>query len=230
MKKIAMILALGLVSVSLAISQETKTEKKEELRPSQETGVVKTLQLAFDLAKYGYENDSPVALLQAAEIYATVSTQKADKGTKEGEETTAEEKNAQKEPFTAEKLIADAKKMAGKDKTVAALAKDVERKAKKSTRGAVGGAKYDYDWLYGGNTCTYTVNFVAGTYCEVGVNSVSGYDFDIFLYDQWGNLCFSENSYAPSGYIWFYPNYTGPYKVVIKNGSSYRANYEFYSN
>ena len=139
MKKIAMILTVGLVSLSLAISQESSAEKNAEAEAKVKANIV----LTYGLADYGYENDSASALLQSAEIMMQVqkdlTTVEFHKDEKPADEVVAEEK---KPEYTADGLIADAKKLAGKDKNLLAWAKSLEKAAKTSTRGYGYGNRY----------------------------------------------------------------------------------------
>ena len=152
------IIAMSLIGISLtgfAQDIEEKVEAEQSRSPE-----LAALQTAADLAKYGYANYSPTALIEAARIFAVTQVQEADfKKTKAG--TPSGDKKEQRVSFDPQQLLSDAKKIAGKDKTVLALAKRVEEEvaASSSTRGAVGGAKYSEDRVYGKDYVDYQCKF-----------------------------------------------------------------------
>ena len=228
MKKIAMILTIGLTIASVVMAQAIPTEPKEEVK--QESMDITNLKLAYDLADYGYKNDSASALLQAAEIIAQVQKKKADvEAKKEG--TSVENPDANTSDYSAATLIADAKKLAGKDKNLLAWAKDVEKLASKSTRGASGGALYDANFAYanGGKTY-YNWYFDGGRFAEVAVHSMDGADLDLYIYDENGNLIVKDDSYGSSAYCSFSPRWTGIFQVYVVNNARYNATFEILTN
>lgn len=224
MKKIVMIFAVGLACVSLAISQSQKKEAAPE------NSDIANLRLAYDLATYGYKNDSASALLQAAEIIVSVPKQKADvKAEQKG--TSAESPDGAKSDFSAGAMIADARKLAGKDKALLAWASDLEKVASKSTRGASGGALYDASFVYAnGGTTRYNWYFDAGRTAEVAVYSVDGADLDLVILDENGNIIASDEGYAVNAYCRFTPKWTGVFTVVVYNNARYNASFEIVTN
>jgi len=129
MKKIAMILVVGLVSTMLAIAQESTVQNDAEKK------LLDNIVLAYNLADYGYENDSASALLQAAEIMLQIQKDMVSAELR-NEETSNESIENEKPDYSVEQLLNDAKKLAGKDKNLLAWAKDVEKVSKTSTRGS----------------------------------------------------------------------------------------------
>lgn len=223
MKKIVMIFAVGLACVSLAISQSQKKEAAPE------NSDIANLHLAYELATYGYANDSASSLLQAAEIITQIPKQKADIKTEKAG-TSAENPNKAKSDFSASTLIADAKKLAGKDKNLLDWAASLEKVASKSTRGATGGALYSQDSVYGKGTTTFYAFFDASRLAEVTVRPFDNVDLDLYIYDEQGNLIVSETSYAPGAYCSFMPYYTTNFRIVVKNNSNYNVAFEIFTN
>ncbi|MDR2774433.1 MAG: hypothetical protein LBC19_06765 [Tannerella sp.] len=89
-KNVVTIVATVLFAVNIANAQEA--EVKEEAAPTPQS--VETLSLAGQLAKYGYANNSPSALIQAAELYLSVPKEElkpesapSDKGTETAKTT-----------------------------------------------------------------------------------------------------------------------------------------------
>ena len=149
MKKIGLVLAGALLATSVFAQAEKQPEieAKEELKaPVSEE--MASIQTAFQLAEYGYKNGSASSLLCAAEILAQVPKQEMKTKATQDESGT-KEAQSEKKQYTAEQLLADGKKLAGKDKTLLAYAKTVEKLVKAGTRGAFGGPKYDFSYVYG---------------------------------------------------------------------------------
>ena len=155
MKKIGLVLAGALLATSVFAQAEKQPEieAKEELKaPVSEE--MASIQTAFQLAEYGYKNGSASSLLCAAEILAQVPKQEMKTKATQDESGT-KEAQAEKKQYTAEQLLADGKKLAGKDKTLLAYAKTVEKLVKAGTRGAFGGPKYDFSYVYGNSKTSY---------------------------------------------------------------------------
>lgn len=228
MKKLIMVFALCLAGGALVFSQDAD-DKPETKEPVSED--IRALQLAADLASWGYETGSASALIEAAEILAQVQTQSLGvKATTRGQPVQGG-KVASKSGYTVEKLLADGKNMAKGDKTLTKRAADIQKSVKKGTRGAVGGAKYDSSFCYGNNgTASYKVPFYANQLAEVAVTSIDGCDLDLFVYDENNNLIDKDTSYSKGGYVSFWPRWTGDFIIVIKNCSRYDGCYELYTN
>ncbi len=208
---------------------QPEIETKEELKtPVSEE--MASIQTAFQLAEYGYKNGSASSLLCAAEILAQVPTQKMEtKATQD--ESGEKDGNSEKKEFTAAQLLEDGKKLAGKDKTLLAYAKTVEKKVKAGTRGAFGGPKYDFSYVYGSSRVSYyNVGFVAGRYAEVDVYSLDGADLDLYVYDSNWNLIDKDTSYSSSAWVSFIPRWDGNFHIIVKNNSRYRSYFELYTN
>ena len=229
MKKIILVatllsltLSVFAVEVDLVGPQGTKGESSVD-------SDIQTLKLAYDLADYGYANDSASALLQAAEILAQIPKQQADvSAVNEGkkEEATSKIKN-----LSPDQLVKDAKALASRDKVMLSWAADIEKSLKTITRGASGGALYDAHFVYSnGGTTWYNWYFDANRLAEVGVHSMDGADLDLYIYDENGNLITYDERPTPGAYCSFTPRWTGTFKVLIKNNATYNATYEIFTN
>ena len=231
MKKIGLFLvgALLATSVFAQAEKQPEIEAKEELKtPVSEE--MASIQTAFQLAEYGYKNGSASSLLCAAEILAQVPKQEM-KTTATHDESGIKESQSEKRQYTAEQLLADGKKFAGKDKTLLAYAKTVEKLIKAGTRGAFGGPKYDFSYVYGNSkTSYYNVGFVAGRYAEVDIYSMDGADLDLYIYDSNWNLIVKDTSYSSNAWCSFVPSWDGNFHIVIKNNSRYCSCFELYTN
>ena len=222
--------ALIATSVFAQAANQPEIEAKEELKtPVSEE--MASIQTAFQLADYGYKNGSASSLLCAAEILAQIPTQEMTTKASH-DESGSKESVSEKKQYTAEQLLEDGKKLAGKDKTLLAYAKSVEKLVKSSaTRGAFGGPKYDFSYVYGNSKVSYyNVGFVAGRYAEVDVYSLDGCDLDLYIYDSNWNLIDKDTSYSTSAWCSFVPRWDGNFHIVVKNNSRYMSYFELYTN
>lgn len=233
MKRVAIVLALcvmGATSVFAQKAGQPKIEAKEE-REAHASEEMASIQTAFQLAEYGYKNNSASSLLCAAEILAQVPTQEMTTEATQ-DDSGSKDTQSEKKEFTAAQLLEDGKKLAGKDKTLLAYAKVVEKLVKVSgTRGAFGGPKYDFSYVYGYSTTSYyNVGFVAGRYAEIDVYSMDGDDLDLYVYDSNWNLIDKDTSYSPNAFCSFVPRWDGNFHIVVKNNSRYTAWFKLYTN
>lgn len=228
MKKIlsvaAMIAAIGtfvFADTGLKGAKETVTVESSD---------VQKLQLAYDLADYGYAEENASSLLKAAEILISVKKQEAEfKATLEG--TEGQKAAAETKTFTPEALVKDAKAMLGKDKSLNSWISSIEKSMKVKTRGASGGARYVADFAYANGGCTYyDWYFDGGRLAEVGVHSMDGADLDLFIYDENGNFITSDERVKDGAYCSFTPKWTGLFRIYVKNNASYNATFEVYTN
>ena len=209
----------------MSFAQEEKPESNKTASPE-----MTALQTAASLAKYGYANYSPTALIEAAKIFSETKVQTFDaEKSSETQQTVAEKESSVS--FNPIQLIADAKKYAGKDKVVLAYAKQVENSlGKGATRGALGGPKYAEERVYGKSTDTYTVKFWAGELAEVIVIGDGDNDLDLYIYDEKGNLIASDTDYTDQCVCRWVPSWTGAFTIKIVNRGAIYSNYAIATN
>ena len=182
MKRIFVIASLIVLSLA-ALAQEEKPVSDKKASPE-----LSALQTAASLAKYGYDNYSATALIEAAKIISETPVQELDAKETPGEPQQVEEKPTRLRMNPAQ-LLADAKKYAGRDKVVVNYAKQVEKMVNSGgTRGAVGGPRYGEGRVYGKTYKDYEVKFWASELAEVIVIGDGDNDLDLYIYDQNGNL------------------------------------------
>lgn len=230
MKKLITVLALCLAGGALVFAQVGPKGTKEAAKEQEGSTDIQKIQLAHELANYGYENDSASALLQAAEILSEVNVRKSDSvAKKEGSQTAAAPEGER--DYSPQTLVSDAKKLAGKDKNLLAWAKNVEKQAKSSPRGASRGPQYARDTAYGnGGTVTYEISFDTLSMSEVDVVSISNADFDVYVFDGNGDLLTYDESYNRNAYCSWFTILKGYFTIVVKNNSPYNATFELYTN
>ena len=224
MKKILAIVCLCGLSFA-AFAQEEKPVSDKKSSPE-----LAALQTAASLAKYGYDNYSATALIEAAKIIAETPVQELDAQGTPGETQEVKDKESHFS-LNPEKLLADAKKFAGKDKVVAAYAKQVEKSLKGgSTRGAVGGPKYGEGRIYGKDYVDYELKFWANELAEIIVIGDGDNDLDLYVYDNNGNLVASDTDYTDQCVCRWVPIWTGAFRIRIVNRGAIYSNYAIATN
>ena len=224
MKKFILIGCLCCLTV-LAYAQEEKPESNKPASPE-----MTALQTAASLAKYGYANYSPTALIEAAKIFAETQVQELDAERSTNVPQSISEKD-NPVSFKPTQLIADAKKFAGKDKVVLAYAAQVEKSLKSnSTRGAVGGPRYGEYRVYGKTTDTFQLKFWAGELAEGIVVGDGDNDLDLYVYDENGNLIASDTDYTDQCVCRWVPSWTGTFILKVVNRGAIYSNYALATN
>lgn len=215
-----------LIGLSLStFAQEEKAVSDKKASPE-----LSALQTAASLAKYGYENYSATALIEAAKILSETKVQELDAQVDAPAAENVQEKDA-KLNLDPKALLADAKKFAGKDKVVLAYAKQVEKSVQSSsTRGAVGGPKIGEGRVYGKKTVDYTIKFWAGELAEVVVIGDGDNDLDVYIYDQNGNLITSDTDYTDQCVCRWVPAWTGNFRIRIVNRGVVYSDYAIATN
>lgn len=224
MKRLILITCFCCLSVAM-FAQEAKqaTDKKVSAE-------LTALQTAAGLVKYGYENASATALIEAAKIISEIKVQELDAEVTHG---TTQPEQDKKTSFSMDPkvLIADAKKYAGKDKIITAYAKKVETLLNTgNTRGAVGGPKYAESRVYGKDIDTYQVKFWANELAEVIVIGDGDNDLDLYIYDSNGNLIASDTDYTDQCVCRWVPSWTGTFTIKIVNRGAVYSNYAIATN
>lgn len=224
MKKFFAILCLCGLSIA-AFAQEEKPASDKKASPE-----LAALQTAAGLAKYGYENYSATALIEAAKIIAETPVQDLDAQGTPSEEQTVTEKPTRLR-LDPDQLLADAQKYAGRDKVVVNYAKQVEKIVKGGgTRGAVGGPRYGEGRVYGKTYTDYEIKFWASELAEVIVIGDGDNDLDLYIYDQNGNLIASDTDYTDQCVCRWVPAWTGTFRIRIVNRGAIYSDFAIATN
>lgn len=224
MKKILAIVCLCGLSIA-AFAQEEKPASDKKTSPE-----LAALQTAAGLAKYGYENYSATALIEAAKIISETKVQDLEAEGVPANPREVQEK-AKKIKLNPEELLADAQKYARKDKVVVAYAKQVEKSIKSgSTRGAVGGPKYGEGRVFGKDYVNYQLKFWANELAEVIVIGDGDNDLDLYVYDSNGNLVASDTDYTDQCVCRWVPAWTGAFIIRIVNRGAIYSDYAIATN
>ncbi len=214
MKKFFSIIAIVAVAISgMAQKVEDKPEVNGETSES-----LAAVKLANQLLRYGYENKSTLALLDALQIFSENPTQvlKASKQGDAVDESKTDGKKA-KVSFDYESVLADAKEFADGDSNLLALIDNIDAEAKGAQRGNINGPSRDYDAVNGYSNIDYTASFVANQLAEVLVSGDGDTDLDLYVYDSSGNLIAKDIDYSDDCYVRWVPAWTGRYTIRIVN-------------
>jgi len=223
MKKIMYLIAAMMMTVLAAHAQE----KKDVAKPGNSS--IARIQLANELAKYGYETYSASALIEAAQILSEVQTQGLD-GIKYEQGNGKDVKNENgRSSLSIKQLIADAREYAAGDSTLLGMANRVKVE-ENTTRGAVGGPKSGSTVVYGGSTDTYTIYFKSGIPAEVAVSGNGATDLDLYIYDEHGNIIEKDDDYSDDCYVCWVPRWTGNFIVKVVNRGRYNNYYRIATN
>lgn len=235
---IALCVSMGPPSPADAPREEAKegpnvsesTDAKEKPRGPSSDDAVARLALAHSLVSYGREAQSPTALITAAEILGQISTTPLEakpetrSNAPEGEAPAQEEKPNQARSDNPEDLLAEARAMAAEDPHVAALADRVAQSLSEKQRGAIPGPKLHRDRVSANSTDEYRIVFRGGERAAVAVSGDGDTDLDLYVYDENGNLIGSDTDYSDDCVVTWYPKWTGPFVIHVRNrGSVYNV-------
>jgi hypothetical protein len=224
MKKSILLLVL-LAVLTTVQAQEQKPESKN--KPSQDLG---NLQLANQLAEYGYKTFSASALIEAAKIMSSVNTQDL-KYESYKQDPVPKDKTTKKskEGYDLASILAAAKKYADGDAKLLADISQIE-KSSQTTRGRVGGPGERFNYVYGNSADYYDVKFIAGELAEILVIGDGDTDLDLLVYDSNGHLIAYDTDYTDRCYISWVPAWTGRYTVKLVNRGPILNNYHLLTN
>ena len=211
-------LAIVLLSMMMASCHKGESTIVEKSTTSKELTTLSTIQLANELAKYGYRNESASALIESANIL--LSTPQFKVTLDEVEEKTgngATETNLQKNSFKPEDLLQKAKDLAYGDATILDMIAKVEGKMASIARSPIVGSVYDKDIVNAYSTVTYTVRCLADEWTEVMVSGDGDTDLDLYVYDYNGYLIDSDTDSGDDCYCSFCPKWTGTFVIKIEN-------------
>lgn len=167
---------------------------------------------AVSLVRYGYANYSASALAQAASILADVNPRRAPEG--ELMEASSDKEDILANP---EVLLRNAREMAGEDAVVLAFIDQVQKKLSETTRGAVGGPVYDSGVLDELEVKDHKISFVADELAEVIIESDGTTNFDLYVFDENGNLVSSDTDYGEFSICRWIPVWTGRFTIRVVN-------------
>jgi hypothetical protein len=179
------------------------------------------LNMGYQLAKYGYEMQSPVASMEAARIISQVQTQELkEQPTERGD--TVDDNEVKFTYFTYDpwEILADAKMFALGDSALLVMIDRIEEEMKNqdiANRGKESGPACETSTVAAHSYVIYTVSFPAGKLAEVFVVGDGDTDLEVYIYDQNDNLIVSDHDHIETPYLSWVPQGTAPFKIKIVN-------------
>lgn len=207
---------MAMITVAISGVAQTVEEKPEVKGETSES--LAAVKLANQILRYGYENKSTLALLDALQIFSENPTQ-AFNATKEGaavDESKRDGKRA-KVSFDYDSVLADARAFADGDPNLLALIDNIDAEAKGAQRGNINGPSRDYGVVNGNSYVDYTASFAANLLAEILVSGDGDTDLDLYVYDSNGHLIASDTDYSDDCYVRWIPAWTGRYTIRIVN-------------
>jgi len=203
------ILLLMLLSV-IVIAQAQEQKPVSKTKPSED---LENLQLAGQLAKYGYKTFSA----EAAKIMSSVKTQELKYESYKQDPAPKEQAiKKSKEGYDLASILAAAKKYANGDAKSLAAITEIE-KANQDTRGRVGGPGERYSCVYGNSIEVYDISFIEGQLAEILLRGDGDTDLDLYVFDSSGHLIAQDADYTDRCYVSWVPAWTGRYTVKVVN-------------
>ncbi len=218
--KVFYLIALAL-TLSVSVFAQDIPEQKESTPIPQS---ITLLEVAGQLAKYGYSEREALPLIQAAEIFQNLAG-KALEAEVEHQGGTSSQEKPEKVSFEPSKLLADATEMADGDQTLLSLIQNVKTSA---TRGRVGGPTTHKDTVKAGATDIYNIPFYGNEEASVLVIGDGDTDLDLFIYDDNDNFITSDTDSGDTCLAQWTPRRTGKFKVKIKNYGNVYNRYTLY--
>ena len=193
---------------------------------------VENIGLARQLATYGQEQESPLALLTAAQIqlensFTIIKREKEEKAFEGEQAAGGGTKSAAAAPgLEPSELVAAAERMAGGDQSVLALCRELRSRmaAEEGTKGRVGGPVTHKDRVLARTKDIYKISFRGGELASVLITGDGDTDLDLYVYDENGNLIGSDTDTTDVCLVQWTPIWTGEFRIEIHNlGYVYNA-------
>ncbi len=217
MKQAKRIVAATLVIVVLVVVSAFGQERSE---PGPE---VSAILLAQNLVKYGYQHNSPTALITAAKILLDTPTEEFKPAQEEWSAVpppkTKEENLIVMDPA---KLLQDAQAMAPENKAVVELASQVEALLKEKSKAMTvlvpeKRVRVTVLVLPAGSSYAFWETFEGGTLTQIAIVGEDEADLNLHVYDENDNLVASHTNPGSDFYVFWMPLQTQTFKVVVSN-------------
>ncbi|MDR1035113.1 MAG: hypothetical protein LBT40_00635 [Deltaproteobacteria bacterium] len=193
-----------------------------------DSGALDRLAVGVRLAAIGRETKSPYALAAAAEILSTVGATDADrkKEKTEGGEAPAAGAQPTAEPVTdAKALFAEAAALANAASNAPLAAQIEQTAAAAGSRGTVVSYARHSDRVNPYATDVYRVRYRGNETARAVVEASYGYDIDLYVYSNNGNLVVFDNDLTNIGICYWTPARTSDYFLNVKNTTSSYVSY-----
>jgi hypothetical protein len=176
---------------------------------------VDAVALAADLASYGYQNNSAISLLTAAELLIQASP--TTLSGKEGQQAiSVAPKSTRSLVFEPGALISSALSMGAGNQNVSAIARQLRARLASSPKGALGGPRTTTDRVLANTTDIWHINFSGGQLGSIRVDGDGDTDLDCYVYSD-GRLVAVDDDYTDYCILDWYQRSTGPVRLEIRN-------------
>jgi hypothetical protein len=234
-------LGIGLVPILAAQDDQKKgpnaTHEKPRGAEAKHEGPqgVEPVAMAHALAKYGRKNHDPMALITAARILSGAGSQPMDAKP----ETKADEKpdgaaggqqDTRRPPDEPASLLAEARQMAAGNTLLSSLADQVASTLKEVQRGRLPGPFVGRGSVPAYSTQTIVWTFEGGEPAAVAISGDGDTDFDLYVYDENGNLIDSDTDNSDDCVVRWRPRWTGKFIIRIKNRGQVYNEYAIVTN
>ena len=219
--------ALALLLVAGPASAQMRGMTAKPYTPADESGgpddATQAIDLAFQLATYGQDNDDADALLTAAGILIETDYEAVDRQPTIADDAPPATGTAETTPaFEPAALIAEARRL---DPSVGARADALNQAAaaRGGARGASNGPSTSVWTVAPYTTHTYNIRFNGGQYAAIAVSGDGDTDIDCTVYNG-GYSLGGDYSYEDTCYLQWYVPYTTTYTIQLNNlGGMYNS-------
>ena len=229
MKSTSLILSASLLLLigAFFVGIGETVDKKANLNEQAKNGIdrnVTYLRVSGELARLASESKDAILMLAAArlETLATTNESSRDK-TSDGDNTEAGKKKPEKA-----NLYALAKQFAGTNTRLQSIIE--ASKASGKTKGARHGAIVTYERVLARSSDYYAIKFNGGETARVLVSGDGDTDLDLYVYDENGNMICSDVDSTDQTFCVWTPNWTGTFRIKIKNLGSVYNEYSLVAN
>jgi hypothetical protein len=186
--------------------------------------------LGYQLTIYGYENNSPISLIDAAYILHKINPGKPEIEKSlpgEGMTSSKEALGYSTQPLD---LVKKAKELAQGNSNLIAICKQAEKEIGAPARGSVYGPKSIKRRVHGNEKYVDYIVMEPEELAQIAVVGDGDTDLDLMVYDDQGNLIASDDSPNDKCYVQFSPGKRIPYKIVVKNNGNLFNDYILITN
>ncbi len=227
------------ISAAVVLGQTQKGANQDKNGTVKPGGAVAANQMALQLAEYGREHKSALALLTAAQILLDAPSRPGPANVKPAEEAPSvapTSKAPARQPagkvpsIDPASLVKEAQALAGNDQALQGMFTRIQSRLAEKQRGDVTGPNRRIDRVRAGYNNTYTITFEGGKLAEVLISGDGDTDLDLYVYDANNNLITSSTSNGDDEYVAFLPYRTSPFRIVVKNLGTVYNDYLFITN
>lgn len=220
MKRILFFIFFSGLLLNVSAQEKDSPNIQNENKP---TGDFASIQMAYDLAQYGYTNKDALSLLNAARIMSAIPVRDANaRGIVAVDKTQTNAKSADTAKKRAiqldpSKLLNDARSFTANDKTTLEYINAAAKNINAQSRGRVGGAAVISEVVKAYDMDVYSIEFYGAEAARIAVKGDGDTDLDLYVYDANGHLIASDDDYTDGCFVQFTPRWTGRFSVRVKN-------------